>query len=237
MNKNCVFYVHGFNKNFKETLNQAHSLVKRYDVGVILFSWPSNPGGWIVSEYKKARAIASNSIVALDRTFDKLNQSTHELQERKQIKVTSLFHSLGNYMFEVFIRNPIFTCETRIFDSNILNASDVDNDYHSDWANSLIYAPHTFATINERDLILDTSDIINPDRLGNTARNLNSDRVTYINLTGGDRIGTKHQHFESSAKRNKFVEKLFDEIINSDHSVNLDGFTFKAHINAYELID
>lgn len=71
-NKDCVFYVHGFNKEFVETLEQADQISNDYGVGVVCFSWPSNPGGLIFSEYRKARAIASNSITALDRTFEKL---------------------------------------------------------------------------------------------------------------------------------------------------------------------
>jgi len=71
-NMDCVYYVHGYDKKFSETLDQAHKVHKRYGVGVIVFSWPSNPGGCIISEYRQAQAIASNSIVALDRTFEKL---------------------------------------------------------------------------------------------------------------------------------------------------------------------
>ena len=236
-NKNCVFYVHGFNKTFKNSLNQAQSIANRYNVGVILFSWPSNPGGLILSEYKKSQAIASNSIIALDRSLDKLNQCTKEYADRADLKITSVFHSLGSFMFEQFIRNPIFTGETRIFDANILHASDVDLDEHKVWANKLVYAPHTYALINERDLILNVSDIINPDRLGNTAHQLDSDRVTYINLTGGKGIGARHQHFEASAGKNEFVEKVFMDIFNSFKPLRFDGFIFNQQLNAFELID
>ncbi len=234
--KDCVFYVHGFNKTFTESLEQAHSIHKRYGVGIVSFSWPSNPGGFITSEYKRAQSIASNSIVAMDRTFEKLGsymcQNPDELCE---ISFNLILHSLGNFMFEQFIRNPIFSNETRLFDNIILNAADVDLAPHEQWTNSLKYARRVYATINERDNILDYSDIINPDRLGNTARNLDSHRVTYFDLTDGKNVRKKHQHFETTAGANPTVEKFFKKTLHGDEGLPLPGTRFDPVKNAHGL--
>ncbi len=234
--KNCVFYVHGFNKTFTESLEQAHSIHKRYAVGVVAFSWPSNPGGFIVNEYKRAQAIASNSVVALDRTFEKLGaymcQNPDELCE---ISFNLMLHSLGNFMFEQFIRNPIFSNETRLFDNIILNAADVDLASHEQWTNRLKYARRVYAIINERDNILDYSDVINPERLGNTAKYLDSHRVTYFNLTDGKNVNKKHQHFESTAEANATVELFFRKALHGDAGLPLPGTRFDALKNAHEL--
>jgi esterase/lipase superfamily enzyme len=235
-NKDCVFYVHGFNKTFPETLQQSHSLHKRYGIGVVAFSWPSNPGGFITSEYRRAQAIASNSVVALDRTFEKLGsylqQSPDELCE---ISFNLLLHSLGNYMFEQFIRNPIFSSETRMFDNIILNAADVDLAPHEQWTNSLKYARRVYATINERDSILDASDVINPDRLGNTARDLDSSRLTYFDLTDGKNVRKKHQHFESTAGANTTVGEFFKKVLHGHTGLPIPGTNFDPTRNAHEL--
>ena len=234
--KDCVFYVHGFNKTFLESLQQSHRIHKRYGVGAVVFSWPSNPGGFILSEYQRAQSIASNSIVALDRTFEKLGdyicQSPNELCE---VSFNLLLHSLGNYMFEQFIRNPIFSTETRLFDNIILNAADVDLAPHEQWTNSLKYARRVYATINECDSILGASDIINPDRLGNTARDLDSNRVTYFDLTDGKDVRKKHQHFESTAGVNSTVEDFFKKALHGEQGLPLPGTRFDAGKNAHQL--
>lgn len=234
--KDCVFYVHGFNKRFEESLEQSHSIHKRYGVGVVAFSWPSNPGGFIVSEYKRAQSIASNSIVAMDRTFEKLGhymcQNPDELCE---ISFNLLLHSLGNFMFEQFIRNPIFSNETRLFDNIVLNAADVDLAPHEQWTNSLKYARRVYATINERDNILDLSNVINPDRLGNTAKDLDSHRVTYFDLTDGKNINKKHQHFEITAAANATVEKFFKKALHGNQGLPLPETSFNPDKNAHQL--
>ena len=232
----CVYYIHGFNKAFIETLQQAHEVHKRYGVGVIVFSWPSNPGGFIFNEYRRAQAIASNSVVALDRTFEKLGSYLHlEPDESCEISFNLLLHSLGNYLFEMFIRHPIFSGETRIFDNIVLNAADVDHDQHNEWTHSLKYARRVFAIINERDTILGASDIINPDRLGNTTRDLDSPQLDYFDLSDGENVDKKHRHFESTASQNKVVASFFKKVLHGRQGFPLEGATFNSEKNSYEL--
>jgi len=232
----CVYYVHGYDKKFSETLDQAHKVHKRYGVGVIVFSWPSNPGGWIISEYRQAQAIASNSIVALDRTFEKLGSYLCvERDELCEISFNLLLHSLGSFMFEQFIRNPIFSGETRMFDNIVLNAADVDLDSHKEWTNSLKYARRVYAIINERDSILGLADLINPDRLGNTARDLVSPQLDYFDLSDGKNVEKKHQHFETTASENPVVEKFFKNVFHGKRGLPLAGTTYNNSKNAYEL--
>lgn len=235
-NMDCVYYVHGFNKKFSETLQQAHEVHKRYGVGVIVFSWPSNPGGFILCEYRQAQAIASNSIAALDRTFEKLGSYLSvDRDESCEISFNLLLHSLGNFMFEMFIRHPIFSGETRMFDNIVLNAADVDHEPHERWTNSLKYARRVYATINERDSILGASSVVNPDRLGNTARDLDSPRLDYFDLSDGNNVNKKHRHFESTASQNPVVEKFFKNVLHGKQGLPLTGTAYNADKNAYEL--
>src|SRR5690606_25236328 len=70
--KNCLIYVHGYNKPFSETLEQGWLLQQRYNLEVVLFSWPSNTGGIPLKEYKKAKRTAMASTGALDALLERL---------------------------------------------------------------------------------------------------------------------------------------------------------------------
>jgi len=146
-----------------------------------------------------------------------------------------LLHSLGSFMFEQFIRHPIFSGETRMFDNIVLNAADVDLDSHKEWTNSLKYARRVYAIINERDSILGLADLINPDRLGNTARDLASPQLDYFDLSDGKNVEKKHQHFEATASENPVVEKFFKNVFHGKRGLPLVGTTYNNSKNAYEL--
>ncbi len=235
--KDCVFYVHGFNQSFKDSLEQSYALQQRYGVGVVTFSWPAKPGGFITDEYREARAIASNSIVALDRTFEKLAENMRaQPDEYCNISLNLLVHSLGNLIFQRFVEAPIFTGETRIFDNIVLNAADVDVFGHEHWTNALKYARNVYATINERDSILALSDVINPDRLGNTAKHLRSNAVGYLDLSDGDGVKKKHQHFESTAEHNTVVNRFFEMVLSGQPGLPLEGTRMRREPNVFELL-
>lgn len=237
-NRNALMYVHGYNSSFAESLQEAHEVAKRYELGVLLFSWPSNPGGFIPIEYRRAQAVASNSIVAFDRVLEKLAMYACETaDEGCQIAFSLLVHSLGNLIFARFVRDPIFTGETRLFDNIVLNAADVDLRDHWLWADRLVYAVRAFAIINERDSILNISDAVNANRLGNTARDLLSARLTYVDLSEGKGIGKKHRHFEASARANRVVGTFFRRTLNGAAAFPLAGFSFDDAVNAYRLDD
>ena len=90
-------------------------------------------------------------------------------------------------------------------------------------------------TINERDRILDASDVINPDRLGNTARKLKSTRAEYLDMTDGKGVKKKHRHFESTAESNGKVEAVFQSALHGKAALPADGFEFNDKKNAFEL--
>jgi len=208
---NAVFYIHGYNQAFVDTLEQADLIQELYGVGVVMFSWPSNPGGFISIEYHRAKAIAESSAIAIDRTFEAMGRYFRDVRgELCEVSFNLLVHSLGNYLFEHFIRSPIFAGETRFFDNIILNAADVDLFGHNGWIDKLKYSTRVYATINERDRILAASDAINIDRLGNTVRNLKSEQAIYMDLTHGKDVEKKHQHFGTTALANENVKKFFE---------------------------
>jgi hypothetical protein len=142
---------------------------------------------------------------------------------------------LGNYIFEQFIKSPIFSGETKIFDNIVLNAADIDVKGHRRWADNLRFSRKVYATINERDKILDASDIINSDRLGNTAKHLSSSRIDYFDLTDGKNVKKKHQHFETTANANKTVESFFEKVLHGEAGFPLTGTEYDDERNAHVL--
>lgn len=232
-NRDCVFYVHGFNKSFKESLEQCRDIERLYKVDVVGFSWPANPGGFITDEYKKARAIAASSYIALDRIFDLLGQYICAPDTNGQdcsISLNLLVHSLGNFLFQNFITSPVFSRETRIFDNIVLQQADVDNPGHETWINMLRYAARIYITINERDSILAASDVLNADRLGNTAEDLIAARPKYVDFTGADEVGKGHQLWTKAIK-NPDVRSFFAKAFGGSRAV--DHLSYDPDNNSY----
>ncbi len=235
-NKNCVFYVHGYNKSFVESISQGWELQKRYGVGVLAFSWASNPGGFTPIEYNKARAIAGASSPALDMTLEKLGRYMREEADTDcGVSLNLLTHSLGNYLFQRFVEKPLFSGETRIFDNLILHQADVDSEGHELWVNKLRYARRVYATINEKDKILDISDIVNPDRLGNTASGLVAERAKYVDFTDADKVRKTHQLFGKLADKNPVVKEYFANVLNGKAGETIPGISFNPSKNAYDV--
>ncbi len=196
-----------------DTLEESYDLQERYNVAVVIFSWPSQPGG-VIPEYLQARAIARDSVIALDRVFELMGRYVREsADELCNFSINLLVHSLGNYLFEHFIRDPVFGGETRMFDNIVLNAPDVDANTHTVWVDKLRFSRRVYVTINEADIILGASDLINPDRLGNTARNLTSKRAVYLDFTDGQGVRKRHQHFLSTAEANDAVMEFFQRAL------------------------
>lgn len=238
-NRNCVFYVHGYNKTFKESLEQSWEIHEHYGVEVIGFSWPSDPAGITGLDYRKAQRVAEISAPALDCIFEKMGRYFRECwirdpggSERCRSSFNLVIHSLGNYLFRNFIESAGFTGETRFFDNIVLQQADVDNPSHQTWVNKLRFAKRIYVTINERDVVLAASDVINRDRLGNTARNLVADRPIYVDFTGADEVGKDHRiYFQAIA--NDRVKDFFSLAFNGKRAERLEGIQYVPEENVH----
>jgi esterase/lipase superfamily enzyme len=236
--KNWVFYIHGFNQSFLESLTACHRIQTLYDVDVITFSWPSNPGGFVLDEYKRARQAARASSNALDRTLELLghylaNRPLEEIQNC-QISFNLLIHSLGNFLVENFVRDPIFSNETRIFDNVIFHQADVDNSDHKRWIDRIKHGRRIYITHNESDSVLKASDMINPGRLGNTLTGLQAQRAIYLDLTNGENVGSSHNFFDGQIE-NSIIQALFTRLLNGQRGEDVQGLTYDARANVFRL--
>jgi len=84
--KNCVFFVHGFNQSFEENLEKALTIEEEYGVEVIAFSWPSNSGGFVTKEYRHAKRTAIASVGVLDSTLEKMGGYLKELFNKEALQ-------------------------------------------------------------------------------------------------------------------------------------------------------
>jgi len=212
--KPCCLFLHGFNQNLEKNLNKCKE-IEEYGVNVIAFSWPSNPGPkgifWKIKEYRNAQQNARRSTVALERFFDKFSdyyQSTGALHNIKSLVI----HSLGNYLMQSFVTSLGYSQQNSYLNNILLHQADVNSEEHEKWADKLADNCRVLATINESDDVLDFSDFINPDRLGNTLENLRSDIIKYFNFGRIPESDDEHRLWIPPTTNNDNAQKFFDSI-------------------------
>lgn len=235
--KNCVFFVHGFNQSFEKNLEKSLALEKEHNVEVIAFSWPSNPGGFKTKEYRHAKRTARASIGALDSTLEKLSvylkePFNREALEACDIKFSLMTYSLGNYLFQNYVIDSAYENETAIFDNVVLCQADVDNKGHKSWVDIIETGKRVYITINENDWVLKWSDAnFQKDRLGRTAKNLNSSNATYFDFTDGPNVGKTHGVFYK--KTNPVVKDFFSKVLNGLRGEDIEGMSYDQRSNSY----
>lgn len=235
--KNCVFFVHGFNQSFEKNIEKALKLEVKHGVEVIAFSWPSNPGGFKTKEYRHAKRTAKASNGALDSTLEKLGRYLKEpfnrdALENCDVKFSLITYSLGNYLFQNYVTDSMYENEVRVFDNVILCQADVDNQDHAQWVDLIEAGKRVYITINENDWVLKWSDAnFQKDRLGRTARNLNSRRAVYFDFTDGENVGKTHGLFYKDT--NPIVKDFFSVVLNGGRGETTDGMIYDQRKNAY----
>lgn len=213
-----VVAVHGYGQSFLNSLEEAHNLEKRYQgsqqneqINVIMFSWPSKPGGIVldpVNAYRSAQAAAIPSsaalAVVLQRTWDFLaipalrgevaTASSAAVQPVPGFSLCLLVHSQGNLVVEMMVRTKALEGIQIKLDKIILHQADVDTFDHKDWVDKLHKAGDVVITLNAFDKILRLSDAINRERLGIATTGLNA-KASYFDFTGGSKVDSEHNLF------------------------------------------
>lgn len=225
--KNCVLYVHGYNNDFEAALESAWDIQETYGVEVILFSWPANGrdsgklGG--LASYKSDKREAAASGAAFDRILEKLNFYLNKYSGTDVIcdqRMTLFLHSMGNFLFESFVRNSsAYEGETAFFDNVVLCSADVNNPDHAEWLDRVQFRRSIYVAINENDFALAASRMKfgkkQLARLGHFTRGLNADHATYLDFTRAEGVGKSHSYFASDvATKNNNVVQTFKEILN-----------------------
>lgn len=103
--RNRVFFVHGFNQSFADSIERGLAIETRYGVEAVVFSWPSNPGGFTLKEYRDAKRAAKASSAALDSALEKLGGYLKEPFNAEalracDVRFSFMAYSLGNFLFK-----------------------------------------------------------------------------------------------------------------------------------------
>lgn len=236
-NRNCLFFVHGFNNDLEDVLERGLQFEKNFKTEVVAFSWPANGGGVRgAASYKSDKRDAKMSVNALDRCFEKLHQY---LQKRQKTACSQSFnlmlHSMGNYLAKSLMLSSVYQNETLIFDNIIMACADVNNEGHADWVDRLAHRRRVYITINENDSALHLSRMKFGEqqqaRLGHCAQNLRSKNAVYLDFTHAERVETSHAYFEGGPLKNPNVKKVFDLICNGKKAER--HLNYDAHSRAY----
>ncbi|NQX97689.1 MAG: alpha/beta hydrolase [Flavobacteriales bacterium] len=231
--KNCLFFVHGFNNDFSDVLERGYQLEQNYNVEVVAFSWPANgrdgKGKFLgtatgTASYLSDKREASKSYSALDRSLEKLGNYFRKYSEESMAcdQHLSLFlHSMGNYLLEHYTLTGGYD-KTCIFDNIIMAGADVNNEGHQDWVDKLKFRKRLYITINENDKALLSSRLKlgeeQKPRLGHWVKNLSAYNPWYIDFSDAKHVNdNSHSYFEGEpVSKNENIKHVFNKMFNGE---------------------
>ena len=223
-----LLFVHGYGNKFKASIESAIRLAYRYKrvkesqqssnttINIILFSWPSHPGGKIatspIAAYRQTQRAAEQSSYALSRLLDRISdyfikparQDKTLAKQLREIQLSIMTHSLGNYLLESYVRSGGQSEKHLGLVRRVtLHQADVNEIGHAEWINQIAVSRDIWITQNRFDYVLRwLSDAINPLRLGQeTARP--EATATYVDCTKVNGLQISHNVFLAADKRLK----------------------------------
>lgn len=235
--KNCLFFVHGFNNDFRDVLKRGEQLEKNYNVEVVAFSWPANGRNGKTNfigtatgtaSYLSDKREASKSYSALDRSLEKLGDYFRKYSEESMAcnqNLSLMLHSMGNYLLEHYTLTGGYD-KTCIFDNIIMACADVNNEDHQQWVDKLKFRKRLYVTINENDKALLASRLKLGDeqkpRLGHWIKNLSANNPWYIDFSDAAHVNeNSHAYFEGeSISKNDNIRKVFHKMVNGEKVEN-----------------
>lgn len=247
---NWIFLIPGYSSTASTGLEQARQLEEEYQANVMLFSWPADPPAISSNPdqaYRQAQAAARVSAIQLDQTLEGLAQlfadPLRTAPRPVGFRFCLLIHSLGNYLFESFVRDPIYSGETKIFDTIVLHQPDISKPRLHGWIDRVQCRDSCYLTYNTYDAVLRLSMLINDVRAGIAAGMDPKKMVKFIDFTHGRYIAAKH--FMFTGLDNTIVREACRRMIRGvpggiPFNETLDGangFTWHPDTNTYVLCD
>lgn len=226
--RNVLFYVHGFNTTAAEALATAAKLEREHNVIVVLFTWPSDGH---VLEYWDDKEDAAASDKALERAWVKALSYLKRIQTQEcPVKVSALFHSMGNWVLQNALEPESMIPDVALFDNVILAAADANNAGHEKWVDKLCVRNRVYITLNEDDVALRLSHAklgsTQGVRLGHFLRNLVTREAVYINVTDAVGVRGENSHSYYVGTNDPKMRALFRDMVN--------GKTVERNVSAQE---
>lgn len=216
--KNLVLYVHGDHSLLSDLLSKGSEFSAEYNTDFLMFVWPSNE---IQNASRKNYRNSKLNTIAVMPGFVQTIEEVSKYCESKGIKLTVMFHSLGNLLAKNFVRLSIAKNEfSPLFIHHIiLNAACVWENDHDLWVEILAkrIKGSLYITYNENDAILNLAkDFIEKgDLLGMTPAQTKSVSATYVDFTDILRnkasIHESHGYFLGNIIKQKPELKIFYE--------------------------
>ena len=225
-NRNCLFFVHGFNNLVEDVVKRCMEFQKLYNTEVIAFSWPADGGLRGATNYRDQKHEAKLSVNALDRCLEKLNdylmkylEENEEKGETCDLTFNIALHSMGNYLLKNLMNSSVYEGETLIFDNVVLMAADANNEDHAQWVDRIAHRKRIYITINENDKALAVSRVkfgkLQKARLGHYTKNLLSTKAVYLDFTHADEVDSSHAYFEGDLLvDNPGIKDIFTKMFN-----------------------
>ena len=224
---NVILYVHGRSggeesEPGKSLTKVMPSLTKNYNAKVIMFYWPGSGDGGAKGFPKNRSQEASPALAQTLMALQQYKQANRD--KLKDIKFTLILHSMGNIVFEHYMRSYVQeTLEKNLFDTVILNSSATATKDHDFWLKKVDFTPHLYVTVNDDDKVLILAGIHeHAVRLGKSLRSepLASNAI-YVDVT---RTGVNHQYFiYSHQNNNPYLRQFYGSVMNGNN-FNFEGF-------------
>ena len=229
-----ILYVHGRaageeeepNKSLKQVLpclereNAAH---------VLMFYWPGSGEGGIVGfpEDQARQAAPSLGQVLADLQRYK-KENTARVQHHKFVL---LLHSMGNIVFEEFLRSfGSGSLQRDLFDTVVLSASATSAKGHAEWLQKGDFTSHLYVTVNENDPVIDKLGV--REREGRLGKKLTTffggpvplaANALYVDI-GRTGIDTHRYFLKSGQKGNPDLAQFFQSVLRGE-AFPFDGFS------------
>jgi hypothetical protein len=154
-----------------------------------------------------------------------------------------LIHSLGDDLFESFVRDPIYSGETKIFDTIVLHQPDISEPRLHHWIDKVQWQDSMDLTYNRYDAVLRLSMLINDVRAGIAGGEDPKKMLKFVDFTHGRHIAANH--FMFTDLDNTIVHEACRRMIRGvpggeAFNLSLDGangFTWHPDTNTYVLCD
>lgn len=215
--------VHGDNKTFKTAIWRGLDIQYKYNINVLVFSWPSkDPDARGLKNYKNSQMNLVKSYGNFIQLLLFLKKFRNNRPEHRTEQRISLFcHSLGNQYLKMLASDDEHILDfSRLFDNVILNAAAVDQKDHKAWLEKINIQKNLYVTANKQDVNLKGLHIFTKGgkQLGEKITHPLASNAVYIhfNKSVGLRFptGTTHTYFiggksDTCAHINLFYKSIF----------------------------
>ncbi|MDD4847178.1 MAG: DUF1460 domain-containing protein [Bacteroidales bacterium] len=187
--RNLLCFVHGFNSNIDEIIENSALFTAAYDVDLLVFAWPSyETKGKYIRNYKQSR---ENVIYCIPNFSKTMSQVAKYLRTNEDVRGTLMFNSLGNLFAKKYaqylINNVYDKNDFPQFENVILNAPCIFERDHDIWSDMLnrMTAKHFYVTQNGNDGVLKAASIFieGGPLLGQADIVTHSEKLKYIDFT------------------------------------------------------